>query len=77
MLDEPDASLDYAGEEALLAAIDAAREAGAVIVVATHRPRLLARMDFAMVLRDGRIESFGPHTETQAVVTATKRPVVA
>ena len=77
VLDEPDASLDHAGEEALLAAIDTAREAGAVIVVATHRPRLLARMDYAMVLRDGRIENFGPHTESQAVVTATKRPVVA
>ena len=77
VLDEPDASLDHAGEEALLAAIDTAREAGAVIVVATHRPRLLARMDYAMVLRDGRIEDFGPRIETQAVVPATKRPVVA
>ena len=77
VLDEPDASLDHAGEDALLAAIDTARESGAVIVVATHRPRLLARMDYTLVLRGGRIEDFGPHTETLAVVTAMKRPVVA
>ena len=60
VLDEPDASLDQEGEEALLQAIDMARAAGAVIVVATHRPKLLARMDYTLVLRDGRIEEFGP-----------------
>jgi ATP-binding cassette subfamily C protein len=77
VLDEPDASLDQDGEEALLRAIDVARAAGAVIVVATHRPRLLARMDYTLVLRDGRVEEFGPRTETQPVVAAAKRPVVA
>ncbi len=77
VLDEPDASLDHDGEAALLEAIDTARAAGAVIVVATHRPKLLARMDYSLVLRDGCVEEFGPRAETQAVVAATKRPVVA
>jgi ATP-binding cassette, subfamily C, bacterial len=72
VLDEPDASLDQAGEDALLQAIETARAAGAVIVVATHRQRLLARMDYALTLRDGRIEAF-IDTETRTA----KQPVVA
>jgi ATP-binding cassette, subfamily C, bacterial len=77
VLDEPDASLDQDGEEALLKAIDAARAAGAVIVVSTHRPKLLARMDYSLVLRDGQVEALQPRTEVQTVATETKRPVVA
>lgn len=77
VLDEPDASLDQEGEEALLRAIDAARAAGAIIVVATHRPRLLAHMDYTLTLRDGRVEEFGPRAEVQSVHAATKRPVMA
>ena len=77
VLDEPDASLDRQGEDALLQAIDTARAAGAIIVVTTHRPRLLARMDYTLTLRNGRVEEFGPRAETVAVVAATKRPVVA
>ena len=77
VLDEPDASLDQEGEDALLTAIDRARAAGAVIVVATHRPGLLARMDYTLTLRDGRVQDFGPRAEAVAAVAATKRPVVA
>ena len=77
VLDEPDASLDQDGEEALLRAIDVARAAGAVIVVATHRPRLLARMDYTLTLRDGRVQEFGPRAEVQSADAATKRPVIA
>ncbi len=56
-LDEPDASLDHVGEDALLEAIAAARKAGGVVVVATHRAKLLAAMDLIVTVRDGRIES--------------------
>jgi ABC-type protease/lipase transport system fused ATPase/permease subunit len=58
VLDEPDASLDSAGEKALLEAIATAKSSGAVVVVATHRPKLLAQMDFTLALRDGAVESF-------------------
>lgn len=77
VLDEPDASLDQAGEEALLQAIDVARAAGAVIVVATHRPRLLARMDYTLTLRDGRIEDFAPRADADPLANIAKQPVVA
>jgi ATP-binding cassette subfamily C protein len=77
VLDEPDASLDHEGEEALVRAIDVARAAGAVVVVATHRPRLLARMDYTLTLRNGRVEEFGPRAEVQTTVARTKHPVTA
>ena len=56
VLDEPDASLDGAGEEALAAALQAQRARGAVVVVVTQRKRLLAVADRLVVLRDGSIE---------------------
>lgn len=77
VLDEPDASLDQAGEEALLRAIDTARAAGAVVVVATHRPRLLAQMDFTLSLRDGHVEAFGPCAKSGIEAPVAKRLVVA
>jgi ATP-binding cassette subfamily C protein len=67
VLDEPDASLDQEGEEALLAAIDTARASGTVIVVATHRPRLLSRMDYTLTLCDGRIKDFTPCSRGEPV----------
>jgi ATP-binding cassette, subfamily C, bacterial len=67
VLDEPDASLDHEGEEALLGAIDAARSSGAVVVVATHRPKLLSVMDHTLTLRNGRVEEFAPHSHGESV----------
>jgi ATP-binding cassette subfamily C protein len=67
VLDEPDASIDHEGEEALLKALAAAKAAGACVLVVTHRPRLLAAMDFHICLEQGRITSFQP----------TARPVPA
>ena len=77
VLDEPDASLDNDGEQALLNAIDAAKASGAVVVVATHRPKLLARMDYTMTLRDGRVEAFGPRMSGEPEAKVIKHPIVA
>ncbi|MBV9748065.1 MAG: ATP-binding cassette domain-containing protein [Acetobacteraceae bacterium] len=74
-LDEPDASLDQAGEAALLQAISAARAAGAVVVIVTHRPHLLARMDLVVTVRDGRIASVAPPSKTEAPGPAHVRSV--
>jgi ATP-binding cassette subfamily C exporter for protease/lipase len=81
VLDEPDASLDAAGEDALLSAIDTARAAGAVVVVATHRPKLLARMDCTLALSDGRAEPLRARQENEtdpvAGAAAQAQPSVA
>ncbi|MEK8032074.1 type I secretion system permease/ATPase [Ideonella sp. DXS29W] len=56
VLDEPDASLDADGEEALMAALQRLRARGATVVAVTQRRRLLSVADRVLVLRDGAIE---------------------
>ncbi|MCC7275258.1 MAG: type I secretion system permease/ATPase [Alphaproteobacteria bacterium] len=53
VLDEPDANLDQAGSEALLAAIDAARTGGAIVIVISHRNTLLSVADKILEMKDG------------------------
>lgn len=56
VLDEPDASLDSDGENALVEALQKARSRGAAVVVVTQRRRMLSVADRVLVLRDGAIE---------------------
>jgi ATP-binding cassette subfamily C protein len=63
VLDEPDANLDHVGNAALARAIQKAKQAGATVVVISHKPSLLSVVDTLMVLKAGRIEQFGPCTE--------------
>ena len=60
VLDEPNASLDSEGEQALVAAIDFAKGWGATVVIVTHQPRVLGPADKLLILREGRMEAFGP-----------------
>jgi len=60
VLDEPDASLDAEGEEALRATLRALRAAGTTVVVVSHRTTLLAELDSLLVLKDGQSQLFGP-----------------
>jgi ATP-binding cassette subfamily C exporter for protease/lipase len=60
VLDEPNANLDDVGEQSLIAALQALRQAGATVVVTTHRPRLIGAVDRMLVLRAGRQVAFGP-----------------
>lgn len=59
VLDEPNASLDNEGEQALIAALVQAREAGILCVVITQRTSIMPALTKLMILRDGRIEAFG------------------
>lgn len=63
VLDEPNSNLDAPGESALVLAMDEAKRAGTTIVVVTHRPNLLQRVDKILLLRDGRCQAFGPRDE--------------
>jgi PrtD family type I secretion system ABC transporter len=73
VLDEPNANLDTAGEEALMTALAEAKERGITLVVVTHRPNLLQRVDKVAMLKDGLIELIGFRNEVLAKVT---RPTV-
>jgi len=76
VLDEPNANLDVDGERALAEAIRQSRDDGAAIVVVTHRASLLDVADKVLVLRDGRVASFGPRDAVIRPVPAA-RPAAA
>lgn len=69
VLDEPNAALDAEGEEALLKAIDALKATGATIVVVSHKPSIFRAAEKMLVMRDGRVEMFGPRDQVMARVT--------
>lgn len=60
ILDEPNASLDEAGEKALVEALGRLRERQVTTVLITHRPKVLEATTKLLVLKDGRAQAFGP-----------------
>jgi PrtD family type I secretion system ABC transporter len=60
VLDEPNSNLDTEGDEALTRAVRACRERGAIVVVVAHRPIGIEAVDMLLVLKDGRMQAFGP-----------------
>ncbi|MFD0987927.1 type I secretion system permease/ATPase [Methyloligella solikamskensis] len=64
VLDEPNANLDEAGDQALTTAIASVRERGGIAVVVAHRPSALAATNLVLLLVEGRIERFGPKEKT-------------
>jgi ATP-binding cassette subfamily C exporter for protease/lipase len=53
VLDEPNASLDEAGELALLKAVRSASESGATVVLISHRPSVLSIAQYVVLLKKG------------------------
>jgi len=74
VLDEPDANLDEAGEQALLAALDRLREQGRTLVLVSHRPALLKGADQLLVLRGGQMQAFGPAARVLQDLQQAARP---
>jgi ATP-binding cassette subfamily C exporter for protease/lipase len=68
VLDEPNASLDEAGNQALVQAIAHTKARGATVVVMTHLPGVLAVADKALVLHGGAQRAFGPRDEVMAAL---------
>jgi PrtD family type I secretion system ABC transporter len=63
VLDEPNASLDNMGEEALVKAIETLKQGGVTQVIIAHRPSMLRFVDKILVLREGAVHMFGPREE--------------
>ena len=79
VLDEPNAALDAEGEEALVNALDALKAGGSTIVIVSHKPSVFRSADKMLMLRDGRMEMFGPRDQVLARVVqpATPRAIEA
>ena len=74
VLDEPNSSLDQAGDLALTNAINLLKARGTTIVVVTHRETLLNQMDEIMVLVDGQVKMHGPRDEVIEALKAKQDP---
>jgi ATP-binding cassette subfamily C exporter for protease/lipase len=68
VLDEPNSSLDEAGDQALTQLIDSRRRQGTTFVVMTHRTSILSVADKILLLVDGQQQAFGPRDEVLAAI---------
>jgi ATP-binding cassette, subfamily C, bacterial exporter for protease/lipase len=68
VLDEPNSSLDEAGDAALASAILQLKARGTTFVVMTHRTSVLGVVDRLLVLNDGIAQAFGPRDEVLAAL---------
>jgi ATP-binding cassette subfamily C protein len=63
VLDEPNASLDYAGERVLLDAIEQMKIANVTVVVVTHRMGILGATNKIAIMEGGAVVAFGESEE--------------
>lgn len=73
VLDEPNANLDEAGEQALLQAIAQLKQLKRTLILITHKPNVLTLTDQLLILREGQLQAFGP----TAKVLAAPKPAAA
>lgn len=66
VLDEPNASLDSAGETALLNALQRLKQAKTTVVVITHKINVLSVADKILVMNNGSVQLFGMRDEVLA-----------
>jgi PrtD family type I secretion system ABC transporter len=66
VLDEPNANLDRVGEAALLRAVKTLRSQGTTVVMVVHHASMLEHVDKLLLLREGRMEAFGPRNDILA-----------
>ena len=59
VLDEPNANLDHAGEQALYQSLLKLKERGRTILIVAHRPAALRTADKVLVLKEGCVAGFG------------------
>jgi ATP-binding cassette subfamily C exporter for protease/lipase len=68
VLDEPNSSLDEAGEQALVRTLLSLKSQGTTIVVVTHRPSILQAVDRILLVVDGTAKAYGPRDEVLAAL---------
>ena len=64
VLDEPNSNLDAEGDLALTRAVQAVRgPRGGIVIVVAHRPVGVEGVDMILMMKDGRLQAFGPKEE--------------
>lgn len=72
VLDEPNASLDEAGDEALFAALRAMKNERRTVFVISHRMNVLQLADQISVMESGELKLFAPRHEVLKAVERTR-----
>lgn len=66
ILDEPNAHLDTEGDAALIMTLGKLKAQGKTIVIVSHKSGILPLVDKILVMRDGRVDMFGPRDQVLA-----------
>jgi ATP-binding cassette subfamily C exporter for protease/lipase len=74
VLDEPNASLDDAGEAALVEAIQSLKAEGCTVVLITHRTSIISVVDKILLMRDGQVAAFGPRNDVLNAMAKAAQP---
>jgi ATP-binding cassette subfamily C protein len=74
VLDEPNANMDGAGEQALMQTIREAKAASITVIIVAHRMSVMTVADKLLVLRDGAVDQFGPRQEVMKALTTQNAP---
>ncbi len=74
LLDEPNSSLDEAGEQALMNTLLALKARKCTTIVITHRTSVLPAADKILLLRDGQVAAFGPRDDVLAALRQASAP---
>ena len=75
VLDEPNSSLDEAGDAALTQAISSLKQMGTTFVVMTHRTSVLGVADKMLLMREGTQQAFGPRDEVLAAMQQAREKI--
>ena len=72
VLDEPNANLDSAGEEALINAVRTLKGLGSTVILISHRPKVLRDVDQLLMLRGGAPAFVRSRSELQREVSGAR-----
>jgi len=71
VLDEPNASLDAQGEQALLSAIEYLKQQQKTLILITHKTNVLSAVNYIIVMNGGQVQSAGPRDQVlEALLSA-------
>ncbi|MBV1693302.1 MAG: type I secretion system permease/ATPase [Hyphomicrobiales bacterium] len=73
VLDEPNANLDRAGDEALSSAIDGMRRRGQAIIMVSHRVQAIGLADLVLYIDRGVKRAFGPRDQVLQAINGGGR----
>ncbi len=74
VLDEPNANLDMAGDNALMATIQQLQRDGCTVVVVTHRTNVLQVVQKIAMIIGGKVARYGPREEILAAMAKPPQP---